>query len=205
MRPTCERPTMDNRSNSSKVPVAFANARRSRSRSTPSGRFISKTGSRPKGTLHDSSLNGQQVEFVEGPGGFRKRKAEPLPQYAFGQVHLENRKQAEGHAPRLKPQWTTGRIRRRSRWLSQTQGGAAPAVRLRAGSSRKPEAGRRARSTTQASTDNRSNSSKVPVAFANARRSRSRSTPSGRFISKTGSRPKGTLHDSSLNGTVTEN
>src|SRR6202451_3809014 len=152
MRPTCERPTMDNRSNSSKVPVAFANARRSRSRSTPSGRFISKTGSRPKGTLHDSSLNGQQVEFVEGPGGFRKRKAEPLPQYAFGQVHLENRKQAEGHAPRLKPQRTTGRIRRRSRWLSQTQGGAAPAVRLRAGSSRKPEAGRRARSTTQAST-----------------------------------------------------
>ncbi len=40
---------MDNRSNSSKVPVAFAKARRSRSRSTPSGRFISKTGSRPKG------------------------------------------------------------------------------------------------------------------------------------------------------------
>ncbi len=48
--------------------------------------------------------NGQQVEFVEGAGGFRKGKAEPLPQCAFGQVHLENRKQAEGHAPRLKPQ-----------------------------------------------------------------------------------------------------
>src|SRR6202451_4245712 len=118
MRPTCERPTMDNRSNSSKVPVAFANARRSRSRSTPSGRFISKTGSRPKGTLHDSSLNGQQVEFVEGAGGLRKRKAEPLAQYAFGQVHLENRKQAEGHAPRLKPQ----RHRHRDRACGRSAG-----------------------------------------------------------------------------------
>src|SRR5207302_7249008 len=36
--------------------------------------------------------NRQQVEFVEGAGGFRKRKAETLAQYAFGQVHLENRK-----------------------------------------------------------------------------------------------------------------
>jgi hypothetical protein len=36
--------------------------------------------------------NGQQVEFVEGASGFRKRKAEPLAQYPFGQVHLENRK-----------------------------------------------------------------------------------------------------------------
>ena len=36
--------------------------------------------------------NGQQVEFVEGAGGFRKGKAKPLPQCAFGQVHLENRK-----------------------------------------------------------------------------------------------------------------
>src|ERR1700688_1807541 len=62
MRPTCERPTMDSRSNSSKVPVAFAKARRSRSRRTPSGRFISKIGSRPKGTLHDSSLTGIVTE-----------------------------------------------------------------------------------------------------------------------------------------------
>src|SRR5215471_12734026 len=47
--------------------------------------------------------NGEQVEFVEGAGGFRKGKTEPLPQYAFRQVHLENRKQSEGHAPRLEP------------------------------------------------------------------------------------------------------
>jgi hypothetical protein len=59
--------------------------------------------------------NGQQVEFVEGAGSFRKRKAEPLPQCAFGQIHLENRKQAEGHAPRLKPQRHRHRDRARGR------------------------------------------------------------------------------------------
>ena len=47
--------------------------------------------------------NRQQVEFVEGAGGFRKSKAQTLAQNAFGQIHLEDRRQAEGHAPRLKP------------------------------------------------------------------------------------------------------
>ena len=42
--------------------------------------------------LRNADVDAQQVEFVEGPGGFRKGKAEPLPQCAFGQVHLENRK-----------------------------------------------------------------------------------------------------------------
>jgi hypothetical protein len=74
--------------------------------------------------------NGQQVEFVEGAGGFRKGKAEPLPQCAFGQVHLENRKQAEGHAPRLKPQRhrhrdfahgrSTGKVDKRAATLAVT-------------------------------------------------------------------------------------
>src|SRR5262249_52848417 len=68
--------------------------------------------------------NGQQVEFVEGAGGFRKGKAEPLPQYAFGQVHLENRKQAEGRAPRLKPQ--------RHRHRNRPRGGSAGKVSERA-------------------------------------------------------------------------
>ena len=43
--------------------------------------------------------NGQQVEFIECASGFRKGEAEPLAEDAFGQVHLENRKQAEGRAP----------------------------------------------------------------------------------------------------------
>src|SRR5438045_3631496 len=49
MRPTWERPTIDSRSNSSKEPVAFAKARRRRSRRNPSGRFISKRESRAEG------------------------------------------------------------------------------------------------------------------------------------------------------------
>src|SRR5580704_5148973 len=69
--------------------------------------------------------NGQQVEFVEGASGFRKGKAEPLPQYAFGQVHLENRKQAEGHAPRLKPQWHRQRDRPRGRSAGEVSKRAA--------------------------------------------------------------------------------
>ncbi len=47
--------------------------------------------------------NGQQVEFVKGAGRFCEGKAETLAQCAFGQVHFENRKQAEGHAPGFKP------------------------------------------------------------------------------------------------------
>src|SRR5579862_3402335 len=86
MRPTCERPTMDNRSNSSKVPVAFANARRSRSRSTPSGRFISKTGSRPKGTLHDATRSALYTVYTVFSGYHRERPE--VGQRQVTQVHL---------------------------------------------------------------------------------------------------------------------
>src|SRR5216684_407255 len=78
MRPTCERPTMERRSKSSKDPVAFANASRSRSRNTPSGRFISKMGRRPEVTSHDGSLTGMVTETarVAGVSG-RYRKVLP--------------------------------------------------------------------------------------------------------------------------------
>src|ERR1700722_7007891 len=67
MRPTCERPTINRRSNSSQVPVAFANARCKRSR-RPSGRFISKMGGRPKGTLQDGRRIGIVMETARAAG-----------------------------------------------------------------------------------------------------------------------------------------
>src|SRR5580692_4852582 len=69
---------MDSKSNSSKVPVAFAKARRRRSRSAPSGRFISKIGSRPKGMLQDSSLTGIVTETARS-GATVDRHANVLP------------------------------------------------------------------------------------------------------------------------------
>src|SRR5579862_9572874 len=78
MRPTCERPTTDSRSNSSKVPVAFAKARRRRSRSTPSGRFISKMGGRPKGTLQEGRRTGIVTETARA-SGVSGRYANVLP------------------------------------------------------------------------------------------------------------------------------
>jgi hypothetical protein len=68
MRPSCERPTINSKSNSSKVPVAFAKARRMRSRRNPSGRFISKIGSKPKGTLQDRRRTGMVTETARGSG-----------------------------------------------------------------------------------------------------------------------------------------
>src|ERR1017187_5716036 len=62
MRPTCERPTMPKRSNSSNVPVALAKARRSLSRSTPSGRFISKIGESPNCTVQEGRRTGMVTD-----------------------------------------------------------------------------------------------------------------------------------------------
>ncbi len=41
----------------------------------------------------------QQVEFVKGAGGFRESKAQALAQKPLRQIHLEDGRQAEGHAP----------------------------------------------------------------------------------------------------------
>src|SRR5258708_21396597 len=78
MRPNCERPTMERRSKSSKTPVAFAKAIRSRSRNTPSGRFISKMGRRPDVTSQDGSLTGMVTDTARGAGvSGRYRKVLP--------------------------------------------------------------------------------------------------------------------------------
>src|ERR1041385_8621534 len=65
-------------SNSSKLPVAFANASRRRSRRKPSGRFISKIGGRPKGTLQEGRRTGMVTETARN-SGVRGRYANVLP------------------------------------------------------------------------------------------------------------------------------
>ena len=65
MRPICVRPTMASRSKSSNVPVALAKRLVNLSRSAPSGRFISKMGS--KANLESRGLDPYRHRYEDGP------------------------------------------------------------------------------------------------------------------------------------------
>jgi hypothetical protein len=47
--------------------------------------------------------NGEQIKIIECSSRLRKGEPQPFPQHAFREIHLEDRREAEGHIPGGEP------------------------------------------------------------------------------------------------------